>query len=186
MSQQALREDGWWAGWLKGLTGAEAGAVGSGHHEGKGAAMEVEPTGLRELSQEECLQHLASHEGRIGRLAFIVAGAPLNLPVNFALHRGRIVFRTSLGTKLDHLGRGTSVAFEVDEVDPELRAGWSVLVLGIAEEVTDLTEVAALRRLPLQSWAAGRRDRYVRIETRSMTGRELVSYRAGLNDTQDG
>ena len=137
--------------------------------------MEGEGNGLRELSREECLQHLASHAGRIGRLAFVVAGAPLNLPVNYAVHRGRVIFRTSLGTKLDHVTRGAKVAFEVDDVDPDWRSGWSVVVQGTAEEVTDLHEVSELRRLQLQSWVAGRRDRYVRIEPTSVTGRELVA-----------
>lgn len=137
--------------------------------------MQGEGNGLRELSREECLQHLAAFSGRIGRLAFVVAGAPLNLPVNYVLHRGKVIFRTTLGTKLDHVGRGAKVAFEVDDVDPDWRSGWSILVQGTAEEVTDLREIAELRQLPLQSWVAGRRDRYVRIEPSSVTGRELVA-----------
>lgn len=133
-----------------------------------------EVTGLRELSRDGCMARLAAHDARVGRLAFVADGFPVVLPVNYAVHRGRIVFRTSLGSKLDHVSRGEQVAFQVDEVDPTWRAGWSVLIQGTAEEVADLSEIAALQRIRLQTWAAGRRDRYVRVEARNVTGREIV------------
>jgi uncharacterized protein len=137
--------------------------------------MEVEPTGFAVLSREECLQHLASHTARIGRLAFVVDGWPVVLPLNYALHHGEVVFRTSLGSKLDHVSRGEPVAFEVDQVDEEWRTGWSILIQGRGHEVTDLAEVGGLRRLPLQPWATGRRDRYVRISAERMSGRQIIT-----------
>lgn len=133
-----------------------------------------EPTGLRELGHDECLGRLSGHEARVGRLAFVADGFPVVLPVNYTMHRGDVVFRTAIGTKLDHVRRGEPVAFEVDEVDPTWRAGWSVLVQGTAHEVGDLAEVSALQRVRLPTWAAGRRDRFVRIAAERMTGREIV------------
>ena len=60
---------------------------------------------------------------------------PLIFPVNYGIDRGVIVIRTDEGTKLaaaDH----ANVTFEVDAIDSRTRSGWSVLVRGLAEEVT--------------------------------------------------
>jgi uncharacterized protein len=136
--------------------------------------MEVEPTGMRELDRETCLQRLADHPVRVGRLAFLSEGYPVILPINYAIDRGTVVFKTSLGSKLDHVAGGASVAFEVDRVDADWLQGWSVLVQGRAAEVSELSEVARLRGLDLQTWAPGRRDRFVVITPERMTGREIV------------
>jgi uncharacterized protein len=135
--------------------------------------MEVEPTGLEVLSPEECLQHLATHPTRVGRIAFVADGWPVVLPVSYALHRGDVVFRTSLGTKLDTVHRQAPVGFEVDDVDPATSAGWSVLIQGRASEVADLGELSALQALPLRQWVPGVRNRWVRIEAVRTTGRRL-------------
>jgi hypothetical protein len=56
--------------------------------------------------------------------------------VNYALdHDGAIVIRTDAGTKLAAANHAT-VTFEVEEIDQRTRSGWSVLVRGLAEEVT--------------------------------------------------
>ncbi len=128
-----------------------------------------------ELGPEHCLELLGSV--RVGRVGVTIDALPAVLPVNFALWNGAIVFRTVPGTKLDAAAAGAVVAFEADAyVSPSGRDAWSVLVRGIAREVTDPAELAQLLELPLDSWAwDGTADRYVCIEPTVITGRRIVS-----------
>src|SRR3954451_18755334 len=89
--------------------------------------------GLQDLGADECYRLLATQQ--IGRLGVNAEHYPLIFPVNYALDHDVIVVRTHPGTKLtaaDH----ANVTFEVDEIDQRARTGWSVLVRGLAEEVT--------------------------------------------------
>lgn len=132
-----------------------------------------EHTTMAALSREECLQLLAGHATGVGRIA-IPGERPDILPVNFVVDtRQQVVFRTEEGKKLDAAVRGRFVAFEVDTVDPEWRRGWSVVVRGWAEEVTDPDELEQVRALPLTSWAPGTRGHYVRIRPEVISGRRI-------------
>jgi hypothetical protein len=70
-------------------------------------------------------------------------------------------------------GRRAVVAFQADELDPVLRSGWSVTVVGRCEEMTDAEVIARLDKLGLDSWAPGARDHVIRIEPAIVTGRRL-------------
>jgi len=59
-----------------------------------------------------------------------------SLPVNYTLIDGFVVFRSGEGTKVDAVP-GAKVAFEVDQFDGVSRTGWSVVVQGRAEEITE-------------------------------------------------
>ena len=88
------------------------------------------------LTSAECRRLLAG--GTIGRIGLIVDGYPLVIPVNYALDRDVVCVRThpaSLVAGADH----ANVSFEVDELHPSDRTGWSVLVRGLAELVTPAT-----------------------------------------------
>ena len=111
----------------------------------------------------------------VGRVGVTIDALPAVLPVNFVVSDGGVVFRTVPGTKLDAATAGAVVAFEADAYgtgsDP---GGWSVLVRGVARELTDESELARARDLPLESWAwDGGADRFVRIEPTVVTGRRL-------------
>ncbi|MGM0819140.1 MAG: pyridoxamine 5'-phosphate oxidase family protein, partial [Actinomycetota bacterium] len=69
--------------------------------------------------------------------------------------------------------RHAYVAFEVDDVDVAWKEGWSVLVRGQAEEVTGAGDLERVRALPLQPWARGERERFVRVRPETITGRRL-------------
>ena len=129
--------------------------------------------GIEELGPDECLQLLTSVP--VGRVGITIDALPAVLPVNFVVHEGAIVFRTVPGTKLDAATAGAVVAFEADSYgSADQPWGWSVLVRGVAQEVTDAGELAAARRLPLESWAwDGVADRFVRIEPTLVTGRRI-------------
>jgi uncharacterized protein len=129
---------------------------------------------LSELSEEECYALLAQEE--VGRLLFVDEDGPLAFPVNFAVDEGEIVFRVEGGTKGGALDR--PIGFEVDQIDPTSRSGWSVLVRGTAHEV-DIESVAQmLHRVNTnfpKPWASGVHNRWVKLSPRSISGRRLTT-----------
>ena len=128
--------------------------------------------GMEVLSTEECLDLLRSHS--FGRLALIVRGVPLILPVNFVFEEPTIVIRTAPGAKLEHAPL-TVVSFEVDETAPDGRWGWSVVVQGPAFDITDAIDdySAALRRLPVEVWAPGEKAHWLKVSAVSISGRRF-------------
>ena len=127
-------------------------------------------TGLEELDRDDCLELLA--RAPLGRLGVVVGGRPLVFPVNFTLDGNAIILRTDKGTKL-YAARNGPVAFECDGIDRGYHTGWSVLVLGDAEEVRNPHEVARLERLPLRPWSPGPKPVWLRIRAGSITGRRI-------------
>ena len=132
------------------------------------------PPGLYKLTPDDCLRLLKTVP--VGRVGVTVDALPSVLPVNFVIKDGTIVFRTVPGTKLDAATAGMVVAFEAEHYGSDTdRWGWSVLVRGVAEEITDSIELEQARSLPLQSWALdGSADRYVRLEPSIITGRRVI------------
>ncbi|HSK90408.1 MAG TPA: pyridoxamine 5'-phosphate oxidase family protein [Euzebyales bacterium] len=130
-------------------------------------------TAVRYLSTEECWQRLAAHPARVGRVG--VGGAsPDIFPVNYVLDGHSIVFRTAPGKKLAAVGRGERVVFEVDDIDATWHCGWSVVLRGFAQHVTDPAERAGLEQLPLRTWDRAPKPEFVRIRTHLVSGREIT------------
>jgi nitroimidazol reductase NimA-like FMN-containing flavoprotein (pyridoxamine 5'-phosphate oxidase superfamily) len=122
---------------------------------------------IDELEHEECLRLVASMS--IGRVAVAVDDAsPLVVPVNYVVDGEVVVFRTGPGTKL-HALRDTPVSFQVDLVDPFHRTGWSVLIRGVAHEVTDRD----VEHLVIESWAPGDKHHWIRLLPTAITGRTI-------------
>jgi len=130
--------------------------------------------GIEVLAPAECLRLLASVP--VGRVGVTIDALPAVLPVNFVVSGGAIVFRTVPGTKLDAATAGAVVAFEADSYGPvPSTGGWSVLVRGVAHELTETGALAKVGALPLESWAwDGGADRFVRIAPTVLTGRRVV------------
>jgi uncharacterized protein len=127
--------------------------------------------GIEELDREECLRLLASRT--VGRLAFVVGEQPVVLPVNYALDAETVILRTGLGEKLANAPH-RRVAFEVDDVSADLREGWSVLVKGVAQDVTTAIDDSSerLRTADVRPMAPDT-DHWVRIVPRQVTGRRV-------------
>ena len=125
-----------------------------------------------ELSREELIELLQLHS-YVGRVGFLVDGELFVLPVNYLAEDDAIFFCTSVGTKLSALRGGTKVAFEVDESRVFDHAGWSVLVHGTSEEVSNPEELDRLRRGPLKSWAVPSSEHWIRISIASVSGRRI-------------
>ena len=94
---------------------------------------------LEVLDRDQCLELLQTI--RVGRLVFTEDALPAVQPVNFRLRRGDVVIRFAGGTKLDAADRNFVVAFQADELDPDLRTGWSVTVVGHAQRITNVSEL---------------------------------------------
>lgn len=133
--------------------------------------MQVDQSGLEILDEDECRDLLG--RAVVGRIVFTHRALPAVQPVNFVVARRDIVIRTSRTSRLATAAADTVVAFEIDDVDTASRTGWSVVVVGRARRVTDPREIAALEALPLDSWAPGRRDVFIRIGSDLVTGRRI-------------
>lgn len=135
-------------------------------------------TWLQELSFDECVVLLA--DATLGRLGVVVDGTPEIFPVNHTLDAvtGCIVFPTNARTKLQAALHWPKVSFEVDGLEADGRSGWSVMVVGHAEEVTDLAEQvrAAAGRFVL--WGTGPRTVWLRIVPERVTGRRISAVSA--------
>ena len=141
---------------------------------------------LEVLNRRQCLDLLQTV--RVGRLVFTEDALPAVQPVNFRLWRDDVVIRVAGGPKLAAATHNLVVAFQADELDPDLRTGWSVTVVGHAHRITDVSELVELSGTFLQPWVDGRRDHFVRIRTEKMTGRRfrergLPQYRSAAGCT---
>ncbi len=121
------------------------------------------------LDEAQCRARLATHG--VGRVSATTAAGPAIIPVNYSVVDDAVVFATAPGTA-PASASGTKVAFEVDHIEEALSQGWSVLVVGVAQQVTD---PESIERLAAQAhskpWAGGTREIWIRIEPEHITGR---------------
>jgi nitroimidazol reductase NimA-like FMN-containing flavoprotein (pyridoxamine 5'-phosphate oxidase superfamily) len=129
---------------------------------------------LTEIPVDECYRLLRTQQ--VGRLGVNAEHLPLIFPVNYGMDGETIVIRTSPGTKLTAASHA-NVTFEVDEIDQRERSGWSVLVRGLAEEVTDAHGPDLVRRTHAAGaspWAPGDHGHWLRVIPQHVTGRRVV------------
>lgn len=132
---------------------------------------EAEPGELVRLSRDEC--HRLLRTQRVGRYAHVGRGRGLSVvPVNYVVTDENVVmFRSGPGPKLSSAQGRDLVAFEVDDIDLERHAGWSVLITGHAHRLT-FAEEKGLACLP-EPWATGPRTQVVAIIPSHIDGRRL-------------
>jgi uncharacterized protein len=125
------------------------------------------------LPREECLRLLASHH--FGRLA-VAMDPPVIRPINYVFDERSqsVAFRTADGSKFHAMLVNGNAAFEIDGIDTGSRTGWSVIIGGMTEEVTNPTELRRLDRLGLETWTPGRKAHWMRIRAWTVTGRRIV------------
>ncbi|MFE1292781.1 DUF1918 domain-containing protein [Streptomyces sp. NPDC058751] len=128
---------------------------------------------LRDLSPDECRTLLSTHG--VGRVSVSASdGHPAVVPVNYEVVDDAIAFRTAPGS-VAAAAAGAEVAFEVDHVDDALSLGWSVLVVGTADVVTDPEVTGRLtRHAHTTPWAGGEREMWISIRPTSLTGRRIT------------
>ena len=126
------------------------------------------------LSEAECRRLLAEQE--VGRVAFVDREFPVVLPVNYVLDGNAIAIHTDRGSKFDRIPL-QRVAFEVDGIEHWNRSGWSVLVQGFGQDVSDAlgSRYEDLRRRGLVSWFPGERSHWLTIDIQRISGRRIVT-----------
>lgn len=128
--------------------------------------------GIEVLSEQQCRELLASQD--LGRIAFSIDDQPEVFPVSYAADGTVVVFRTASDNRLQQavLRR---VAFEVDSWDSHTMVGWSVMLKGVAEEVTTGIDPfsAALRGRRVFPLAPGSRARWIAVYPSEISGRRF-------------
>jgi nitroimidazol reductase NimA-like FMN-containing flavoprotein (pyridoxamine 5'-phosphate oxidase superfamily) len=121
------------------------------------------------LSVSESWDLLASVA--LGRLVTSVQGEPEIFPVNFAVQRRTVLFRTAEGTKLVSAAINNRVLFEAD--DHDAAEGWSVILKGTARMLHTDEEIAEAKQAQLLPWTATLKQHWIRILPVSITGRRF-------------
>ncbi len=132
---------------------------------------------LYELEPSECLALL--EPGGVGRVVFVAGERAVALPVNFAMLGGHAVFRTGEGTIADAVRARRVMSLEVDQLDEAMGEGWSVLLSGVPEVVSDPHDRARIDALHVEPWAGGDRQIVVRLDPHELTGRRIRRWHEG-------
>ncbi|HXQ43504.1 MAG TPA: pyridoxamine 5'-phosphate oxidase family protein [Acidimicrobiales bacterium] len=124
-----------------------------------------------ELDRAQCLALLRG--ARIARVVLSIDCIPVALPVNVSVLDEDVIFCTDRGSKLTAAVEGQVVSVEADDADLMYRTGWSVLVTGIAQLVTEPAdrEWACSHLLP---WAPGPHPFLVKVPSTLISGRRLT------------
>jgi nitroimidazol reductase NimA-like FMN-containing flavoprotein (pyridoxamine 5'-phosphate oxidase superfamily) len=135
------------------------------------APMALRHVGLDVLDEHECLRLLST--AHFGRVALTVGALPVIFPIHFTLFDGDPVFRTDPGAKLMAASNGNILCLEADHSDELSHRGWSVMVTGPADVITDERDLDRVRDLPLRPWV-GSGDVYVRVQAVLLSGRRIA------------
>jgi len=131
---------------------------------------------MLDLGRPECLRLLAATG--VGRVVVSVAewDHPVIRPVNYVFDESSqsVLIRSALGSKLHALLRSAKAAFEIDGTDPVGRAGWSVIIVGLSEEITNPAELQRVEGLGLEPWAPGDKGHWIRIRANTVSGRRIA------------
>jgi pyridoxamine 5'-phosphate oxidase-like protein len=129
---------------------------------------------METLTREESLRLLSSVP--IGRVVFTHLALPAIRPVFHLVEDDRIVIRAYLGAAIAARNGpqgGTVVAYEADVIEPDARLGWSVIVIGRAQCLSD-SEAGSRYRQILPPWAAASPDDIIAIQADLVDGFRLT------------
>lgn len=121
---------------------------------------------LAEIDERECWELLSTRP--VGRLVWNGSDGLTAVPVNYRTGPDEVVVRTSAYSTMARECDDSPVTFQVDQIDPMTRSGWSVLVRGVAH-----FEVTGSDPDDVDVWPAGHRPVQVRIEASHVSGRRL-------------
>jgi uncharacterized protein len=95
------------------------------------------------------------------------------VPMNCTLVSESATFHTGIDTEASHELFDHPIAFEVDQVDEFLQAGWSVLVVGNAQPLDEASLLLLDVGQSPRPWPQGRRSLVVQLPLIMMTGRRV-------------
>lgn len=124
------------------------------------------------IEEDECYELLRTVD--IGRFAVTDGDYPAVFPVNYVLDGNTVTFRTAQGTKLDASQHG-NICFEVDDVSPDRRSAWSVLIFGVVDHMgVDINKRPHVEQLDIRAVATHEKPAWVRIIAHRITGRRFA------------
>ncbi len=127
---------------------------------------------LEELTQDECQAYVAA--GGVGRFLYDdEARGPVAVPVNYKMDGTDIVFRTNSQDVVTEGAHEQKVSFDVDHFDEALGEGWSVLLSGTADVISDPAGLAKAEGLGIEPWAGSDRNTFIRLVPSQVTGRRI-------------
>ena len=142
--------------------------------------MVVDRNGLEILSRQECLSLLASRP--VGRVAISRHALPVILPVTYCLLGGDVVFAAGTGSKSLAAVNENVIAFEVDDIHPVTRSGWSVVLVGMGHRIDERDpDWEAAIDLDVRPWVGHHAVHLIRLPTDRLSGRRLSGGR-GLSE----
>jgi uncharacterized protein len=127
------------------------------------------PAELFQLDRATCLALLTTQH--VGRL-IIDAAPPVVRVINYTAFEHTIMFRSDPGPQIDAI-IDQSVVFEADMVDDRTRSGWSVVVRGIARDVSEHLAGLGQTAANVEPWAPGPKNVWIGIDIDDVTGRLL-------------
>lgn len=123
------------------------------------------------LTESACLRLLGTV--RVGRVALTRRALPVVLPVSFALDGSALILRTAVGSALATSPDDMVVAFEAGELDPDTGSGWSVLVTGTMQTISEAVAVARAEQLHPAAWVSDDLHRFVRLTPGLVSGNRV-------------
>ena len=129
---------------------------------------------LAVLTEHQCLDYLRSRD--LGRVAFQIDQYVDVFPVNYTCDGSTVIFRTASLTRLQRAPQ-VRVTFEADSWDPVIGLGWSVVLKGVAREVTGGSDPfsKALRQNVVLPLAPGTGEHWIAIYPSEITGRRFCA-----------
>lgn len=136
-------------------------------------AKTMDRTGMEVLPMDECMRLAKSVP--VGRLAMIDRGEIVVFPVNHVVDGSTVCFRSAYGSKMDAALMRHVVSFEADSYNADDHTGWSVVLKGRADLVTDEDQLARLRVSGVRPWSnALARDTWIAVQATGISGRRIV------------
>jgi hypothetical protein len=155
-----------------------------GPYSGSNRRRTLHPVGGT-LTRTQCLRLLA--EGRVGRVVATARALPIVRPVNYIFDTdgADIVIATDDG-ELSDAAADNVVAFEIDDVEGVEGTDWSVVVIGLAQRLTDLPALSRARALGLAAFSHADPLMFLRIPASVVMGatRRIVGEAQHRSDSQ--
>jgi uncharacterized protein len=129
------------------------------------------PRLVQPLTEEECFGLLARSSR--GRLAFQHEDELLVLPVDYLSAGNELIVNTRPDGVIAAAMDGAPAALQVDDLDPVMHTGWTVLCQVTGAVVTDPDELTRLQDLVALPWVRDGRTQPVRLTVRAVTGRRV-------------
>lgn len=129
---------------------------------------------LIQLYPRESVQLLSSIS--LGRVAFSARALPAIRPVSHFVDGDYVIIRADPGDSITSQlkdGGDAVVAYEADAIDHDQHLGWSVIVVGVARQVTEPAKATAYRQ-KIRSWASGPDDQVIAIHIDKISGFRLI------------